>query len=66
MVLPLGDIAFHHGTPGLKGWSILNFSQEAGEFLETAPPYFWREFRQRHWLQTPNGLVHPDLATFVP
>ena len=64
-VVPLGDLAFHRGEPGLKGWSILTPSSEAGNSIETAPPPFWREIRQRHWLQTPQGLVHPDLARFV-
>ena len=64
-IVPLGDLAFHRGEPGLKGWSILNISQE-GDSLETAPPSFWREIRQRHWVRTPQGwLVHPDLVPFV-
>ena len=65
-VVPLGDLAFHRGDPGLKGWAILTFSPESGETLETPSPNFWREIRQRHWLQTPQGwLVHPDLSRFV-
>jgi hypothetical protein len=65
-VVPLGDLAFHNGSPGLRGWSILTLSLE-GESLETDPPAFWREVRQKHWRRTERGwLVHPDLAPYVP
>ena len=64
-IVPLGDLAFRDGLPGLAGWSILDW--DGGEpVLHLDPPPFWREVRMHHWHRTPGGrLVHPDLARFV-
>jgi hypothetical protein len=64
-VIPLGDIAFHKGTPGLDGWAILELEGER-HALTLGPPPFWREARQHHWHTTPRSLlVHPDLVQFL-
>ena len=65
-VVPLGDVAFHNGAPGLEGWAILEFGEGDAATLGVDPPPFWREMRQHHWHRTADGrLVHPDLAQFV-
>jgi hypothetical protein len=65
-VVPLGDLAFHGGAPGLKGWAVLHFGDDDAATLSVDPPPFWREVRKHHWHRTPDGrLVHPDLARFV-
>jgi hypothetical protein len=65
-VVPLGDVAFQNGTPELRGWSILNLSDQQ-ESAETDPPPFWREVTKHHWHMTPQGwFVHPDLVRFMP
>lgn len=65
LVVPLGDVAFQSGTPGLNGWAILELDGERQE-LHREPPPFWRELRLQHWHPTPSGrLVHPDLVRFL-
>jgi predicted phosphodiesterase len=64
-VVPLGDIAFHNGEPGLRGWAMLEL-EGADQKLSTDAPSFLREMRQKFWSRTPYGLlVNPDLALFV-
>lgn len=64
-VVPLGDIAFKQGEPGLDGWAILEMEGPQCR-LTVEPPPFWRELRQKFWHQTPDGLlVHPDLVPFM-
>lgn len=65
-VVPLGDLAFAHGAPGLRGWARLELRDGAHQ-LALDPPPFWRELRLHHWHQTRGGrLVHPDLVQFIP
>ncbi|HWE96133.1 MAG TPA: hypothetical protein VG269_19375 [Tepidisphaeraceae bacterium] len=64
-VVPLGDIAFSKGTPGLDGWAILEMVGDQ-HTLTLEPPPFWREVRQHHWHRTPDWLlVHPDIVPFM-
>jgi hypothetical protein len=63
-VVPLGDVAFRHGKPGLDGWAFLAVDDDRHALEVTQPP-FWREVQQKHWRHTSQGLlVHPDLARF--
>lgn len=65
-VVPLGDLAFSRGEPGLEGWAILELEGENYR-LSLEPPSFWRDVRQKRWYRTPDGLlVHPDLVPFMP
>ena len=64
-VVPLSDMAFHHGEPGAQGWSILELGGSS-HTLTTTPPSFLRESRQKYWTHTPHGLlVHPNLARWI-
>jgi hypothetical protein len=64
-VVPLGDVAFSGGTPGLHGWAILDLDGDKHE-LAVEPPPGWRTVRRHHWHSTERGLlVHPDLVPFL-
>jgi hypothetical protein len=64
-VVPLGDLAFSHGTPGMQSFAILEFKGDE-HTLTLEPPVFLRAVRQKQWRQTPDGkLVHPDLVRFL-
>jgi len=64
-IVPLDDIAFHQGEPGFHGWSVLELDGPTHTLI-TAPPPFLREYRQKFWTRTPQGLlVHPDLTRWI-
>jgi hypothetical protein len=64
-VVPLGDVAFHRGEPGSRGYAILECEGYKRKLL-TDPPPFWHESRQKFWKPTPTGLrVHPDVAPWM-
>jgi predicted phosphodiesterase len=65
LVVPLGDVAFETkgisaGDPGMDAWASIRFDGEVSVRRER--PDFWRDYRQRRWLRTVDGLlVSPDL-----
>jgi hypothetical protein len=64
-IVPLGDIAFHHGESGAHGWSILELDGSS-RVLTTTPPSILRESRKKFWTHTPQGLlVHPGLNRWI-
>lgn len=64
-VVPLGDIAFSGGRPGMNGWAILETDGQDWKLSNEAPP-FLRAVHLKQWQRRPEGLlVHPDLVPFM-
>jgi hypothetical protein len=64
-VVPLGDVAYKNGVPGLHGWAVLELDGDEHS-LTSGAPEFLRNVRQKSWRRTPQGLlIHPDLVRFM-